>query len=448
MSRPSVRTPPLFLALFALGCALGFSQNKSSAKGSSSGSSSSSGGSQAGGATAANDSSASGPFSIETEMFTYKAVEHNSELIACDTAQYLYNGAIADAPPSAHAPCSVGAVAAVRPGIILISSGSTLLADFQLWRTDMATMRNLVNRAKNTCVAVPSQSGATPEPSSEPSHLRARGLLGTALGGLASPGEAASTLGTVLQMFSKNQSVSSVVGTVEDPALMNEVARQLRSLNVQVLVPELYSPNALGGIDFTHSPYLQSLQSVSDSYEKCAEAKAGHPAGSPQAMDIDAVLAGMDSFLKDTFAPPSPKPSAANNANEVQGAQTEGQSAPPSHFASVLASDELAKKLGFSFNGAADSASPWQHVLWVKALESGGSVTKQGNLFGTKVLFGGGAVDTYSVFSLTGDLVCSGNVYSFQRPVNVKDFDHAVHTPNPETPAKWASEHSTCAPLN
>lgn len=28
-------------------------------------------------------------FSIETEMFTYKAVEQNSEIIACDVARFL-----------------------------------------------------------------------------------------------------------------------------------------------------------------------------------------------------------------------------------------------------------------------------------------------------------------------------------------------------------------------
>lgn len=109
--------------------------------------------------------------------------------------------------------------------------------------------------------------------------------------------------------------------------------------------------------------------------------------------------------------------------------------------------DELARKIGFSSTGAPDPNSPWHNLLWVKALESGGSVTKQSNLFGTKVLFGGGAVDTYSVFGLDGDLVCAGNVYSFQQPVNVKDVQNAVNTPSPDPPAKWMSEHSTCAPL-
>ena len=180
-----------------------------------------------------------------------------------------------------------------------------------------------------------------------------------------------------------------------------------------------------------------------------ATVKAGYTAGSPQIASIDGVLTAIQSFLKEAFAaPPSRSSSGSSNAAIDAGAQTQGApTTPPSHFASVLAADELAKRIGFSSTGAPDSNSPWQNLLWVKALESGGSVTKQSNLFGTKVLFGGGAVDTYSVFGLEGDLVCAGNVYSFQQPVNVKDVQNAVNTPSPDPPAKWMSEHSTCAPL-
>jgi hypothetical protein len=128
----------------------------------------------------------------------------------------------------------------LRPGIVLVSSGSTLLSDFQNWRADMATMQGLAAHANRTCVAAPEKAGAEnqqPQP-----HMRSRGLLGSALGSLADPTEAASVAGDVMQMFSSNQSVTSVTGTVQDPALMNEVARQLRALNVQVLIPELYNP--------------------------------------------------------------------------------------------------------------------------------------------------------------------------------------------------------------
>jgi hypothetical protein len=48
------------------------------------------------------------------------------------------------------------------------------------------------------------------------------------------------------------------------PLCPGEVARQLRALNVQVLIPEPYNPYALGAIDYAHSPYMQNLQSVFD----------------------------------------------------------------------------------------------------------------------------------------------------------------------------------------
>ncbi len=387
------------------------------------------------------------PFSIETEMFTYKAVEHNSAVIACDTAQYLFHGEVADAPAGSHAPCIITG-ASSRPGIVLVSSGSTLLTDFQNWRADIAAMQGLVAHASESCVANPEKAGTQEQPSESKPHMRGRGLLGSALSAIGGPGAAASMAGQVMQMFSSDQSVTSVSGTVQDPALMNEVARQLRALNVQVLVPELYHPYALGAIDYAHSPYMQNLQDVFNAYDKCSEAKSTWHADAPQIADIDAVNAGIREFLQSAFAAAPKPPANSASANTESGAQTQGTPiTPPSHFASVLAADELAKRIGFSASGAPDPNSPWHDLLWVKALESGGSVTKQSNIFGSKTFFGGGAVDTYSVFDLTGDLVCAGNVYSFQQPVNVKDVQKAVNVPSPDPPAKWMSEHSTCAPL-
>jgi hypothetical protein len=48
-----------------------------------------------------------------------------------------------------------------------------------------------------------------------------------------------------LRMIDSSECVSSVGGTVHDPAFMNEVARQLRSLNVLILMPEIYCQFAL-----------------------------------------------------------------------------------------------------------------------------------------------------------------------------------------------------------
>jgi hypothetical protein len=103
--------------------------------------------------------------------------------------------------------------------------------------------------------------------------------------------------------------------------------------------------------------------------------------------------------------------------------------------------------MGFTGNGASGASPTWQHVLWLKALESGGSVDRQSNLFGTKITFGGGAVDTYSVFRLNGQLVCSGNVFNFQSPVRTKDLQKTFRAMPIDDPAHPSMLRSTCAML-
>jgi hypothetical protein len=270
-------------------------------------------------------------------MFTYKAVEENGQVIACDIARYLYQGEVATAPPGSHVPCTISNGSAGTPGIILISSDSTLLSDFQLWRADMATMSSLQARADKVCVAPPSENKSENGQENKPSGIKARGLLSGAAS-LSAPGQAASAAGEIMSLFSKNQSVSSVVGTVENPALLNDVARELRALNVLVLVPELYNPNALGAVDYADSPYLTNLENFFGSYDKCEQVKntkSGEPsetAKSSTSGDIDSIIAAMDSFLKTLGATPT---TPGNSPETPAGAQTSPNVAV-SHFASVL----------------------------------------------------------------------------------------------------------------
>jgi hypothetical protein len=380
-------------------------------------------------------------------MFTYKAVEENSQVIACDIARYLFQGDVTEAAAGSHVPCLVSNPSQMTPGIVIISSDSSLISDFQLWRADMATMSALESRANDVCVATEAKGDNGQETPAQ-SHMKSRGLTGG--GGLAGTAAALAKLtpqgaaiGAALQMFSSSQTVTSVVGTVQNPALLNEVARELRSLNVLVLVPELYNPNALGAADYTNSPYMQNLSGFYSSYEKCTNAKAGATGNSGETTSIDGVITAMDTFLKAVMATPGAGPAPGNPADKT----AETQPAPPSHLAAVLSADEVAKQMGFTGNGASGASATWQHVLWLKALESGGSVNKQSNIFGTKVTFGGGAVDTYSVFRLNGQLVCSGNVFNFQSPVRTKDLQKTFRAAPEDNPAKRSMLHSTCAML-
>lgn len=429
----------LLLAALCLSCGLSPAQKPSKPGSSSSGSSNSSG--PSGPSSSTEEPPVNSPFSIETEMFTYKAVEENSQVIACDIARYLFQGDVSEAPQGSHVPCTVSNPSQSTPGIVIVSSDSSLITDFQLWRTDMATMSALEARANDVCVAAEPRSENGQETPAQPPRMKSRGLGSTAAG-LAKLTPQGAAIGAALQLFSSSQTVTSVVGTVQNPALLNQVARELRSLGVLVLIPELYNPNALGAADYTNSPFMQNLSGFYSSYEKCTTAKAA-PESSADTTSIDAAIAAMDSFLKAVMAAPGPGSTSGSPADKTADAQ----SAAPSHLAAVLSADEVAKQMGFTGNGASGASPTWQHVLWLKALESGGSVNHQSNLFGTKVTFGGGAVDTYSVFRLNGQLVCSGNVFNFQSPVRTKDLQKTFRAAPEDNPAKRSMLHSTCATL-
>ena len=436
---------------------------QSSSSGSKSGSAS---GSSSGSSSSASSGSATpgAPFSIETEMFTYKAVEENGEMIACDIARYLYGGEVVEPPSGAHAPCAIsGGNPGATPGVILVSSDSSLLSDFQIWRGDMATMNALEARAENACTLPPeakSAGAAAGETRSEPVHIKARGLLSGAVSAVSAISPAASAAGAVMSLLSSNESVMPVVGTVENPALLNEVARQLRSLHVLVLAPEIYNPNALGAVDYTNSPYLRNLGSLFAEYDQCTKAKdadhgssdsSGQNAQSAQNAQAGqggaagAVLTAMDSFLKTALGAALPATPANEATAQPSGAQT-APNIPQSHLVQALAADEVARQMGFSGDGSGGANSTWQHLLWLKALESGGSVNKTSNIFGGKVTFGGGAVDTYSLFLLNGELVCSGNVYNFQPPITTKELEKAFHS-RPANTVHPYMLNSTCTDL-
>lgn len=389
-------------------------------------------------------------FSIETEMFTYKALGENSEVVACDVARYLYGGDLTDAPKDSHAPCVIKNAARSTPGIVILSSSSTLLSDFQVWRADMATMSDLEARADKVCT-VPTNSNNPPQGTingtaqTQPPTAGQKGASGTSgLLDFTPAGQAVSLIGDALRMFTTTQSVSAVAGTVHDQALMNEVARQLRSMNVLVLMPEIYSPNALNRADYAESPYFQNLEKTFDSYQDCEKAQLLYPATDPKKTAINIVINAIDNFQSNVMpASQSSKTSGGKDPNQ----ETQTPSTTSSHFAKVLAADDLATQMGFHADGSGPSPT-WQHVLWLKALESGGSVSQHSSIFATKVWFSGGAVDTYAIFRMDGELVCSGNVYNFQSPVRTSDLAKSFRAKPATTTVDSPLLSTTCAPLS
>jgi hypothetical protein len=111
--------------------------------------------------------------------------------------------------------------------------------------------------------------------------------------------------------------------------------------------------------------------------------------------------------------------------------------------------DGLAAKLGVDPDTGTlspeDSAA--LHILLVKALESGGSVTRYSNVLGTKVSYSGGSVGTYALFSVDGDLECSGNVYEYGGSIKGKDFEEQLRGYNPDPAKQMVFLRHSCRPL-
>jgi hypothetical protein len=121
----------------------------------------------------------------------------------------------------------------------------------------------------------------------------------------------------------------------------------------------------------------------------------------------------------------STTPQKDNGAGPSNSATPAG-STPP--IASALAADGLARAIGVNTNG--DLSIPGWHLLWLKALESGGTMLTKSNLLGSKIYFSGGAVSTYALFELNGQLSCSGNLFDYSGNIREKNFQQTFRKPN------------------
>jgi hypothetical protein len=495
-----------------------------------------------GGGPSANQGAGSGGgFSIEAEILAYKALQSDSEAIACDIAGFLVipqTGALSPNGPSST-PMRIGCqppglmagtitsgqitagsvakegqrqgttmtgatltgatveqatVTEVSPparvpqGVIIVSSAGTTLANFQIWRMDMAIMTQLKTRAADyQC------------PSQEAEHTLS---LAT---GIDVAQQAVTLVQSTLGLFASNESATGVPGTIQDQALMDSVGRQLRNLGVSVLMPDTYGPFTFTGVDYDSSPFFQNIAilvrsriclqqylkqpanqvdskklsddtkalksnldkqqadqdlidqgkvagkaladkfseiaTLKDEAEKLKSTIKENTEKQNRASNVTSLIASIDSFISSltatTPSPASPNPSASSpnpastnpSATNPTSQMPGGQQAPPSQpnnspppISAVLAADGLARELGITADGKSDGKSIFQHVLWLKALESGGLVTTHSNILGSKVFFSGGAVATYALFSLNGRLSCSGNLFDYGGFIRDKDF--------------------------
>ncbi|HEY1581321.1 MAG TPA: hypothetical protein VGF82_29995 [Terracidiphilus sp.] len=387
-SLPSVRRHCFVLAFLVLfsNALLGSSKaqsSSSSSPSSSSPSSSSGSGSKLG-------------FAIESEMMTYSAMDAEAQGLACGIARNIGAADQTCTPRSGNGPAG---------GIVVITSPSSAVSQFQLWRTDISSMEMLTARAEPYC----------PKAS-------ARGAAGSSLGStILSMIPGGQVMSFAQALFSTTSESAPLEGNIMDQTLLNDVAGHLRALGISVVIPDTYMPGALSAIDQRHSPYMSAisallkaracLDAAAKGNSEGASGQAGSDEHSQSAAVNDAdrkeTALAIDLFLK-SLSPAAAAPATASSTTQPAPAQP-----TISHLNAVLAADGLAQEIG----ARGGEAGAW-YLLSLKALESGGTQHKSGNaILGSKTSYAGGAVGTYSLFHLAGSVVCSGVFYNYVTPM-------------------------------
>lgn len=477
---------------------------------------------QTGSPTFGTSSSAPG-LSIESEMLTYRALESNSDAIACEVASLLSGRPLDDSAWISLAK-SVGrrcAISVPEAGqlVVILPFDSTVVSEFATWRSDMQTMSEMLERARGPCLVA-----GSPEPSpwtytaTSPGNLsviggtvssvtlkhgsnssgtgQTSGLFpmeagdsaiitysdaptvrfiplsaaqesnkapvqgggptrGSGNGGLFAPlqGPELSVASSVLGLFASSYSVTPVGGTIGDQAFINNVGRDLRILNVPILSPSLYTPDTLSPIDVFSSPFVARLMPLLWVHD-CLYNSNGKD--DPGVTDIEKFL----TVLSGSGAVVSPSESGSDQANASQGNNNVGEKANSqvggnaassaraySHLDAVLNADALARRLGISLAGQEINAAK-VHILLLKALESGGEVSRFTNIFGTRIYYSGGSVGTYALFSLDGQIECEGNVYDYAGAVPFKNFDKKLRDYAPDPSSQVIFHRGQCPALS
>lgn len=256
-----------------------------------------------------------GGFSIESEMLTYKALESDSEAVACDVAEFLIEDTPTDHTgdtktdsdfgdakyvPAYEKPteadghqlkrfknvCGLAISTAQgqrqeRWGVIVLASNDPTVGNFQTWRVNMTLMGVLIQRAAAAGCCPKEGTKLCPKP--EPCKCEQQGgpekteATGAATGSPvveAAEGSIA-LIKSAVQLFAVNESISGVKGTVQDQALIDGIARHFRSMAIPVLAPAAYPSFGLEaklkpssptdpstGYDPEHSPFLTALQKL------------------------------------------------------------------------------------------------------------------------------------------------------------------------------------------
>ncbi len=354
-------------------------------------------------------------FAIESEMLTYTAMDSEATALTCGIGRNV---------GAADSGCNPQTITGPPVGVVVVTGDSSALSEFQLWRTDISTMDMLTLRANHYCSQGAGERAAT-----------AKTTLSGTIMSMFPESQVAEYAASLLSATAETKPLE---GNILDQTLVNDVAGHLRALGIDVVIPDNYMPNSLATIDVGHSPFLSKYSALIKARSCVAPARmeSAAPAAEPGAAgtgeadehaeaDKHAITGAIDSFLKsltepDVFDVPKPPP----------GAQPEAKAPVISHLNAVLRADGLAQELDSASPDARSGANGIWYVLSLTALESGGTLLKSGNaITGTKTSYSGGAVGTYALFHLNGNIACSGVFFNYEPPTLTSKIPALLTTP-------------------
>jgi len=223
---------------------------------------------------AAPETSSAPGFSIESEMITYRALESNSDAIACEIASVLGGVLRHFTQLSPGSRCDV-TVGTPEIKVLILPFDNEVISDFAMWRSDMQTMDEMVVRASTlvkitdgVCSIVGETQGSGKNAESQ------RGGTPGGAGLVAELSPQVAVVSSILGLLGSDYSSSPVGGTIEDQAFMDDVSRDLRILHVNVLSPSVYGPGALMPLNAKTSPYLIERNKLLE-FHDCLSSKKG-----------------------------------------------------------------------------------------------------------------------------------------------------------------------------
>jgi hypothetical protein len=329
-------------------------------------------------------------------MLTYTAMDTEVTALTCGIGKNV---------GAADSACNPQAINGPPVGVVVVTSGSSAVSEFQLWRTDISTMDMLTERAGHYCPQAASRAATT--------------LSGTIMS-MFPESQAADFAASLL---SATAEASPLEGNILDLTLVNDAAGHLRALGLDVVIPDNYMPYSLTAIDTTHSPFLSKYAALIKARACVAPGpKAeGTPGDAQGDADKLAVAQAIDAYMKSLTEPDVfdvPKPPG--------GGPPTPQAPVISHLNAVLRADGLAQEMDAASPDARSGANGIWYVLSLTALESGGTLLKSGNgITGTKTSYSGGAVGTYALYRLNGNVACSGVFFNYEAPMltsKIPDF--------------------------